>query len=371
MKPKVGIIRGKFLNKYEMQTLEYLNAKYSLTAFGSLTPFHDKFTFPVKKLMSPMDLPEFPLKMPILNRLFIDAHYLLGLESQLKGYDIAHSAETYYRYTQQCLNAKQKGYVKKVVVTVLENIAHNNEGIWGRKSFKKRTRDEADALITLTEKSKNALVTEGADSEKITVIGSGIDTERFYPKKEKKNDGITILFVGRLERYKGVFDILQAAQQVIQLTTEKKVKFLFVGNGSQEDNMISFVYNSGIEKYIKITSVPYHTIPETYRAADIFIAPSIDTPTWEEQYGYMLLEAQASGLPIITTRSGSIPEVVGDAALLVDQKNPAQIADAVMQLLENKKMRELYAKKSRERAVRVHDSRVIAEKIAKVYESLL
>lgn len=163
---KVAIVRGKFLNQYEMQLFEKLPPRFQLTGFASLTPFHDRFSFPVVKLPSPMDLPDFPYKMQILNRLFIDAHYLWGLEEKLKGFDLVHSAETYYHYTQQGLNARKKGYVKKVIATVLENIPFNNEGIWGRKMFKARARRELDHIVALTHKTKDALIKEGCDPKK-------------------------------------------------------------------------------------------------------------------------------------------------------------------------------------------------------------
>src|SRR3989344_5975033 len=179
-----------------------------MTAFGSLTSYHDQFSFPVVKLPSPMDIPDFPYKMPILNRLFVDAHYLVGLENRLKGFDIVHTAETYFHYTQQCLNAKRKGYVKKVNATVLENIPFNNEGIWGRKNYKRRSREELDHIIALTNKTKEALLAEGADPQKITVISHFVDTKRFKPSKtelSRRNASgrrdFTILFSGRLEGY--------------------------------------------------------------------------------------------------------------------------------------------------------------------------
>src|SRR5579859_6371060 len=155
---KIAIVRGKFLNAYEMQSFEPLAQKYDITAFGSLKPYHQDFAFPVVKLPSPMDVPEFPKKMPVVNRLFTDAHYLYGLEEKLKGFDLVHGAETYFHYTQQALNAKKRGYIKKVIATVLENIPFNNEGIHGRKEFKKRARKELDHIIALTQRTRDALI---------------------------------------------------------------------------------------------------------------------------------------------------------------------------------------------------------------------
>lgn len=375
MKKKVAIVRGKFLNQYEMQSFEPLTKQYNLVAFSSLTPFHDTFSFPTVKLFSPMDIQNFPYKMQILNRIFTDAHYLYGLEEDMKGFAIAHSAETYFHYTQQCLDAKKKGYVKKVIATVLENIPFNNEGIRGRAAFKKRAREELDHIIALTQRTKEALILEGADPQKITVIGHGINTNRFTPKTKihVKSKNITIMFAGRLEVYKGVYEILFAVQKLLTDKALRKylLRFIFVGNGSQQKNLIAMERKFGIEQFVRHTEVPYEDMPKQYSHADIFVAPSKADKYWQEQYNTALLEAQASGLPIVTTYSGGIVENVGDAALLIQPADFLSLAEAIKQFILNPQLRLHYAKKARERAEKVHDARIIAKKIAQVYEKVL
>ncbi len=376
-KPKIAIVRGKFLNKYEMQIFEPLVSEFDITAFGSLTPFHDRFAFPVVKLPSPMDLPDFPYKMPVLNRIFIDAHYLFGLEEKLKGFDIVHSAETYYRYTQQSLDARKKGYVKKVVATVLENIPFNNEGILGRKSFKKRAREELDYIIALTELTKKTLFKEGTDPKKITVIGHGIDTKAFRPSSIKYKvlsiKYINILFAGRLEVYKGVYEVLEAAKNLLgdKDLDQYRLKFIMVGNGSQKKNLIDLEKKWGIEKFIIHKEVSYNKMPDEYQSADIFVAPSKPTKTWQEQYCTTLLEAQASGLPIVTTSTGGISENVGDAAILAKPGDSNSLTGAIKSFIVNSKLREEYSKKARERALKKHDVKIISRKLADVYTSVL
>jgi glycosyltransferase involved in cell wall biosynthesis len=375
---KVAVVRGKFLNKYEMQFFEPLSDQFDITAFGSLTSFHDRFRFPVVKLPSPMDLPNFPYKMPVLNRMFIDAQYLLGLERKLKGFDLVHTAETYYHYTQQCLNAKKRGYVKKVIATVLENIPFNNEGIPGRRAFKARARLELDHIIALTNKTKTALLLEGADPKKITVIGHFIDTKRFYPTKETlerralNHKKLTILFSGRLEEYKGVVDIVEAANTIIHDPKLHNyfLTFVFAGEGSQRQKLSDVVRTYGIERHVEFTHVPYSGMSAIYNAADIFIAVSKPTPTYEEQYCTALLEAQASGLPIVTTRSGGIPENVGNAGILVEPGDVSGIAEALQTYILSPKKRMVYGELARKRAVTVHDARIGAKKIAALYTSL-
>jgi len=372
MKHKIGIVRGAFLNRYEMQFYEPLTYDFDITAFGSKKPLHDRYKFPVIKLPCPMDLPDFPFKMPILNRIFIDAHYLIGLEEKLKGFDIVHTAETYYRYTQQALNARNKGYVKKVVATVLENIVNNNEGIMGRKEFKRRSRTELDHIIALTERTKNVLCKEGADESKISVVGHYIDTKRFRPDYKNNTNFLTLLYCGRLEEYKGVMDILEAINIILKNNLfTLKFRCVFAGAGSMLKKMRLYEDKYGINHYIDHVNVNYDRMPEIYQKADIYLAPSKPTPTWEEQYNTTLLEAQASGLSIITTDSGGIVENVGDAAIIIKPGDVKSLVNRLLYLMNNQIVRRSWGIKARNRAVHNHDISIGASKIAGIYNQLL
>jgi len=325
-----------------------------------------------------MDIPEIPFKMQILNRLCIDAQYLYGLESKLRGFDIAHTAETYYHYTQQCLDAKKKGYIKKVVATVLENIPHNNEGIWGRKSFKERSRSELDHIIALTKITKDTLLLEGADPNKITVIGHGIDTKRFKPSVDhmkylgRSKGTVRILFSGRMETYKGVFVILEALRILtLDKTLHIPFEMRFVGIGSQEKAMKRKIQEYRLEDRVQCASVSYDLMPKEYEKADIALAPSIGTKTWTEQYCTALLEAQSMGLPIVTTRSGGIPENVGACALFAEENDEQTLAKQLKRFIEDPSLRVYFGRNARERAIKVHDTHIIAGKISRVYQSLL
>lgn len=380
MKPKIAIVRGKFLSKYEMQTYEPLVSDFDITAFGSLKPFQDEFKFPTIKLMSPMDLPQFPYKMPIINRIFKDGHVLFGLEDKLKGFDLVHSAETYFYYTQQALNAKKKGNVKKVITTVLDNIPFNNEGIRGRKGFKKRTYSESDHLIAFTERTKIAMLLEGADERKITVAHYGISTDEFYPNKDKisklgdpSKKNFDILFAGRLEVYKGVFDILYAAKLLLDDPGLKdyKFNFTFVGDGTQRKQMYIMEDKLGIKKIITHKTLPYSQIVQEYQNADIYLAPSKSSKYWVEQYNTTLMEAQACGLPIVSTLSGGIVENVGDAGILIQPDDPLSIYENIKKLVLDPELRVRYSRLARKRAVEIHDTRLVSKKIKEIYEMVL
>lgn len=371
-KAKVAIVRGKFLNKYELQFYEPLARKYDMMGIGSKTCFHDDYRFPVIKLFSPVDLPYFPYKMPILNRLFIDANYLFGLENEINGFDIAHSAETYYHYTIQCLNAKKKGLVKKVIVSVFENIPFAGEGIWGRKSFKKRVFNEADHIIAVSNKTKKALLFEGCLENKISVVTQHIDTKLFHPPHTKHNKQITILFTGRLEIYKGVFDFVKAAKIILKnKPLSSRIKFMMVGQGSQKSSLIYLENKLGIEQYFTHLSLPYNKMPQIYQKADIFIAPSKTTKHWQEQFSTVLLEAKASGLAIISTNTGGIPENVGMAGFLVNEGDYKKIAELALKLINSSKLKEKMGNSARADALKRFTLNSGASKIDAIYRKVL
>jgi glycosyltransferase involved in cell wall biosynthesis len=315
--------------------------------------------------------------MPILNRLFVDAQYLFGLEGKLQGFDIVHSAETYMHFTQQCLNAKKKGYVKKVVATVSENIPFANEGIWGRKKFKKRALVEVDHFIAISQRAKEALILEGCAEEKITVMGHHVDTKRFKiqnSKSEIRNSKlINILFVGRMEWSKGVYEVIFSAKKLLSDPELKNysLNFTLIGEGKEKKRILDLERRLGIEKWVIHKVVPYEKMPGEYQKADIFLAPSLITRHWQEQFGMVLIEAMACGLPIVTTLSGAIEEVVGEAAVKVQPGDFYSLTQAIKNFILNPKARLEYGKKARQRAVSYFDIKIGAKKLEEVYRKVL
>lgn len=362
-KKKTSIIRGAFLNPFELQNFLPLKEEYNLVAYSSLKPINDSVDLPLVKLFSLTDLPIPLVKYQVLNRIFSDAHYLFGLEKKIAGSDIVHVAETYYHYTHQALEAKKKGLVNKVVSTVWEVIPHNNESLKGRKKFKEEAFQGIDHFIAVTEKAKNALLIEGVGEEKITVIPMGVNLDSFKPIKSKSRKKTTnILFAGRLVEEKGIKDLIEA----FLLLRDKKlpVSLTVVGQGPFRRDLIGI-------KGIKLTQSPYQHMPQIYSQADIFCLPSQITPTWQEQYGMVLVEAMASGLPIVTTRTGAIEEVCGSAALYVCQKSPQELSAALEKLVRHPSLRKELSSQALRRVKQRYDHRRVADRIKAVYQQLL
>lgn len=369
-KTKVAIVRGKYLSLYEMQNYAPLAKEFELVGFGSLKPTHEKVGFPVKKLFSPMDLPNFPYKLPILNRLCLgDAMYLFGLEKALKGFDIAHVRETYFHFTQQALNAKKKGLVKKVICTCSETIPFNHEGIWHRKKFKTRAIREVDHFHCLTNKARECLVKEGCDPKKITVIPYGVNLGRFmtYDLRFKNKNKLNILFVGRLVKEKGIYDLLKAFVQLIK--GNKNLKLTLIGKGEEEDNIRTIIDASPILlNSVKVKSVSYTKIPKEYQKADILVLLSKPTRHWEEYFGMAIVEAMASGLPIVSTKSGVIPKVIANTGILVQPGDVKEVVEALKKLIEDDNLRRNLGSKARKRVEKFFDAQKQAKKIGRLYQ---
>jgi glycosyltransferase involved in cell wall biosynthesis len=371
----LALIRGKFLNAFDMQTYEPLIGSYDITAFGSYRPFHTQFAFPTERLWSPMDIPDFPYKMQILNRLFVDAHHLFGIERALEGFDIVDTAETYFYFTKQAIDAKRQGKVKKVVVHVDENIPFNNEGIWGRKRIKRYVQTYADHFIAISKLSKQALVQEGVAEHRVSVVGYGIDTARFIPLKSHwkqlstNTHPLSLVFVGRLEIEKGVFEIIEAIRALSSDKTIPTFHVTCVGEGKEKNAMQTLIHSYGLESLFSFRTASYADMPSVYAHADVMIAPSKRTKTWMEQYNIALLEAQSMGLPIVTTKSGAIGENVGDCALFCKEGDSQSLFQQIQTFVKNPALRVLYGKKARARAEHVHDVHRIAGKLRAIYQS--
>jgi len=360
---KISIVRGAFLNPFELQNYSPLTSEFDLTAISSKHPISDKIGMPLVKLWSPTDLPSFPFKYSILNRLFTDAHQLYGLEREIKNSDIVHVAETYYGYTHQAVMAKRRGLIKKIISTVWETIPHNNEGIRGRRQYKQYAYENIDKFLAVTNKAKEALIKEGVSTEKIEVIKLGIDINKFKPKQAAKiNRHVNILCVARLVPEKGITDLVDAFADIYK--KDSHVKLTLVGDGPLKRDLKGY-------KNITVKKVPYGIIHNEYQKADIFCLPSLKTKTWEEQYGMSLIEAMASQLPIVTTDTGGIPEVCGSSALYFKPGDISSLKKNLEHLIYNKEARISMGRTSRILAEDEYDNRKVAKQIGEIYKSLV
>ena len=169
---------------------------------------------------------------------------------------------------------------------------------------------------------------------------------------------------------KGVYDILYAFKLLTVEAPDKPVKLVFVGSGPEESRLRNLAERMGLSGRVVFTRFAYEEISAAYNLADVFILASTARPNGLEQFGYVLAEAMASGTPIITTQLGSIPEVVGDAAVLVPPSDYLALSAAMQRLLAQPQERQRLANLGRARAEVEFDSRIQADRLLEIYRSV-
>lgn len=355
------LIRANHANEFELQNYAPIAQKLQIQVITSQHPLTE-VSIPSTQLWSPTDLPSLLLRRQILNRLVGGEQWLLGLDDLIADKSngsnhrtILHAAETYTPYTHQAVELRKKGLIGKLVCTCWETIPHNNEKFARLSKWKQEAYHYVDLFHTPTERAKQALITEGVDPAQITVIPYGVDLTRFHPLPAttiaKPRRRPLVLTVARLEKEKGMEDLERVAGSLPQYD------FLVVGRGEHAPRGPN----------IKTSSVSYLEIHKVYQKADLFFLPSVTTETWEEQYGMALIEAMACGLPIVTTSSGAIPEVVGDAGITVGEHKTAAMSEAIFRILSDHLIYKEYSALGLGRAKKQYDSQKVALKLAKLY----
>ena len=326
---KVAIIRGADLNKFEMQNYYPLhNCDFELLGVTSTKPHSqlDGIKFPVHKLRMLGDFSKNVKFHAGVNKFFGDDQLMFGFESLVKNYDIVHTAEIHNYYSYQAIKAKVKGLISKVVITVWQNIPLTGNANAALSKMKKIIIQNADLFHVVTQQSREALLLEGVNPNKIKLIPYGVDKLKFKFNQQKReliraklniDDNVTlVLGIGRLVWEKG-FDFQIYAIKKILLDQYKDIKLIILGKGPRL-NYLQFIINElELNEVVQIIEdVNYDQINDYYSAADIFVLSSLILENWQEQYGMVLPEAMTNGKPVIGANSGAIPEVIGDAGLI-------------------------------------------------------
>lgn len=379
---RIALVRGPSLNSWEMQNFVPLKGSFDMEAIASRLPENSLHAqeLPVRKLFSWGQLARARALRGLLQSHWGDFHDLQGLTRALKGFDLVHTAEVEYYYSYQSAIAKQSlGF--KLVISVWENIPFllNNRAARRNKEVVFR---EADLILGVSERTREVLVLEGADPAKVKVQMPGIDTAAFCPGEKSGNlmedfdcseRDVVILTVARLVRQKGLYDLLFAFRRVLRRCgNEPRLKLLIAGTGPEGRRLRNMIAQLDLHRSVRmIGSYSYQSMPALHNIADVFVLPSQPTPTWQEQFGYVLLEAMACGKPVLSTLSGSIPEVVGDAGILVPPNDFFSLGNSLEQMVYDAGLRTELGKRGRKRAADVFDLRKVVGQFRSHYESLL
>jgi glycosyltransferase involved in cell wall biosynthesis len=186
------------------------------------------------------------------------------------------------------------------------------------------------------------------------VIPMGVDTQHFFPDAAAGvrirstlgwNDGPPVVgYLGRFVPEKG----LRLLQQAL---TDLPVPWraLFVGGGPLTSELQHWAQTQG-DRVRVVTNVPHNEVPAYLNAMAMLVAPSQTTPVWREQFGRMLVEAFACGVPVVGSSSGEIPQVIGTAGRVVAEADTAAWTQTLTQLLSEVALRQQLSEAGRARA---------------------
>ena len=171
-------------------------------------------------------------------------------------------------------------------------------------------------------------------------IPLGVDVGMFAPAdREPPRDVATLGYIGRLEEHKGVDVLLRA------LVGHQDWRLRITGDGPERERLRDLARELGIADRVEFLGFASGTaLADRYRGLDVLAVPSLPRTNWLEQFCRVAVEAMASGVPVVASSSGAIPDVVGDAGILVPPGNPERLERGILEALEPDRWKELRAR---------------------------
>lgn len=214
----------------------------------------------------------------------------------------------------------------------------------------------ADLIITSSENSKRDIINVlKVSPKKVKVVLGGINRNFYKPVRDKKRlEGVKkkystgdhfILTVSAAYKFKNLHKLIESFGDVSKKVSD--VKLLLVGLGGRgKQETIRRIKELNLEEKVVIAGwVPNEDIPVLYSAADLCVHPSL-----YEGFGFPVLEAMACGCPVVSSKSASLPELVGKAGIVVDATNKKVLSQGILRVLKNKGLKQMLIKKGLKRS---------------------
>jgi glycosyltransferase involved in cell wall biosynthesis len=227
--------------------------------------------------------------------------------------------------------------------------------------------NRADHAIVGNQESRQVWQAKGYGGRMDIIPQFGVDPELYFPAARPPGRGFIVGYVGRLVEEKGV-DLLLEALAGLQATWRAYI----LGSGPVREQLQNQARDLGLAHRISFDAwIPSDQMPAYYRQLDVLVIPSRTRPNWKEQFGRVLVEAMASGVPVIGSDSGEIPHVIGDAGLIFPEDSVDVLRAHLARLLGNPDLRTDLARRGRERVLAHFTQAQVAARTYQVYRSVL
>jgi len=161
------------------------------------------------------------------------------------------------------------------------------------------------------------------------------------PPAFARPDVFTIGYAGRLVEEKGLALLIEAGAKL-----KGDFRLVFIGTGTMRESLINQAEGLGLSERVEfVPNVPNMEMPAYLSGLDVLVLPSLTRPNWKEQFGRILIEAMACGVPVVGSSSGEIPEVIGQAGLIFPEGNAEALATRLQSLLDDQALRQSLAER--------------------------
>jgi phosphatidyl-myo-inositol alpha-mannosyltransferase len=243
--------------------------------------------------------------------------------------------------------------------------AHSNVGYYYGRPLLKPYLGHLHRAMAVSEPAR-AFVSRYFPNFPMRVVPNGIDLNVYKPGlapiRHLRDENLNILFVGRLEKRKGLGDLLRAYRSIVERVPRSRL--IIVGDGPLRGKVESYVARHRLPNVVLAGYVPESVKPRYYASADIFCAPA----TGAESFGIVLLEALASGLPVVATEVPGYMSVLepGRDSITVQPKNWRELAASLVILARDPELRGRLAAYAIQKARR-YSWEVVATEVVEVY----
>lgn len=213
---------------------------------------------------------------------------------------------------------------------------------WPIRLIEARTLAGASAAYVCNQAAGEVLRSKGFMGE-IRSLPLGVDTRQFSPLEEAPANRFVVGYVGRLTEQKGV-DILIAA-----VRGEADWELVIAGDGPERAHLEELAAANSVPASL-LGTVPHDELPALYRRFDVLVVPSRPAPGVLEQFGRVAVEAMSTGIPVVASALGALPEVVGEAGVLVPPEDVDALAAALRALAADPDRRQHLGRLGRERS---------------------
>jgi glycosyltransferase involved in cell wall biosynthesis len=228
---------------------------------------------------------------------------------------------------------------------------------------------QTEAILVRNQMAMDVLLKKGYHGN-LKKITHGVNSDVFQPgylpelsQQINPENKPLIGYVGALEAYKGIHHLIQAAEGL-------NCKLLLIGDGRYKKSLMELVNQTQVDTQF-VPSVTHEEVAQFMNCMDIFVLPSLTMPNLMEKFGRVLIEAMSSGIAVLGSSSGEIPNVIGDSGLVFKEGDIADLHKKLEYLIRNESKRNELGWKARKRVQQKYSWKHIAKETILVYQEVI